>query len=84
MSNVEVRYWAAAREAAGVETEPYEAATLAELLRSIHDRHDDRLKAILGASSLLIDGVAVGHRDPSAVHLAAGSTVEVLPPFAGG
>jgi sulfur-carrier protein len=89
MSRVEVRYWAAAREAAGVECEAVEgevlgAGSLAEVLSAVRLRHDERFGRILGSSSLLVDGVAVGHLDPGAVTLDDGATVEVLPPFAGG
>jgi molybdopterin converting factor small subunit len=79
-----VRYWAAARDAAGVELEVVQAATLAELLAAVRSGHDERLAKVLGASSLLLDGVAVGQRDPDEVALGEGATVEVLPPFAGG
>ncbi len=81
---VRVRYWAAAREAAGVESEFVQAATLAEVLEAVATRHDARFARVLAASSLLVDGVAVGQLDPGHVPLADGVTLEVLPPFAGG
>jgi sulfur-carrier protein len=89
MSRVQVRYWAAAREAAGTEVEAVEgeelgASTLAEVLAAVRLRHDERFGRVLGSSSLLVDGVAVGHLDPHEVTLSDGATVEVLPPFAGG
>lgn len=89
MSRVGVRYWAAAREAAGVELETVEGvgggeATLGDVLAAVRLRHDERFGRVLAASSLLVDGVAVGHLDPDGVALADGATVEVLPPFAGG
>ncbi len=79
-----IRYWAAARDAAGVEEEHVVADTLAELLAEVVKTHGEPLSRLLAASSLLLDGRAVGHLDPSAITLAPGSTVEVLPPFAGG
>ena len=84
MSDVHVRYWAAAREAAGIETEQVECGVLSEVLAEMRSRHDDRFSQVLSVSSLLVDGRAVGGLDPDAVRLAAGETLEVLPPFAGG
>ncbi len=84
MSRVTVRYWASARAAAGVETEEFAADSLDQLLEAVRAAHQPRLTAVLAASSLLVDSVAVGHRDPATVPLAPGATVEVLPPFAGG
>ena len=67
-----------------VEGEAFGAGTLAEVLAAVRLRHDDRFGRVLGSSSLLVDGVAVGHLDPGGVTLTDGATVEVLPPFAGG
>lgn len=77
-----VRYWAAAKAAAGVDEEPFEAATLAELVKKITKNPD--LERVLARSSFLIDGAPAGKRDPGTVDLPDGATVEVLPPFAGG
>jgi Molybdopterin converting factor, small subunit len=77
-----VRYWAAARAAAGVAEEPFEAATLGELVKKITRNPD--LERVLGRSSFLIDGNPAGKRDPDTIELPDGATVEVLPPFAGG
>lgn len=81
-----IRYWAAAKEAAGVAEEGYEAETLGALLDEVRARHGEhgRLASVLGRCSFLVDGDPVGHRDVHAVRLAEGGTVEVLPPFAGG
>lgn len=89
MTRIEVRYWAAAREAAGFEgevvtIEPSGTATLADVVAALLPRHDARFARVLAASSLLVDGVAVGHLDPTDVALVEAATVEVLPPFAGG
>jgi len=84
MSGLRVRYWAAARDAAQLESETVEATTLAGVLEAVRMRHDERFATVLGASSLLLDGVAVGRRDPEEVEVADGMTLEVLPPFAGG
>ncbi|MEU8483412.1 MoaD/ThiS family protein [Streptomyces sp. NPDC048641] len=81
-----IRYWAAAKAAAGTAEEPYRATTLAEALEHARSRHDDRprLARVLGYCSFLVDGRPVGGRDHASVLLAQGGTVEVLPPFAGG
>ncbi|MGW4381868.1 MoaD/ThiS family protein [Kitasatospora sp. NPDC004531] len=81
-----VRYWAAAKSAAGRAEEPYLAATLAEALAAVRAAHAGRpeLLRVLGMCSFLVDGDPVGARDHAAVPLSEGGTVEVLPPFAGG
>lgn len=80
---VTVRYFAAARAAAGADSEIITVrpgATLAELVGYLADR-DVRLATALSRCSYLCDGVAV--RDDSTV-LRAGDIIDVLPPFAGG
>ncbi|BBX23879.1 molybdopterin synthase sulfur carrier subunit [Mycolicibacter terrae] len=80
---VTVRYFAAARAAAGVDSETVSVpagAGVAELADALA-RGNDRLATVLDRCSYLRDGVAV--RDRSAA-LLAGETVDVLPPFAGG
>lgn len=79
-----IRYWAAAKAAAGTAEEPYAADTLAEALAAARGRHGDELARVLARCSFLVDGRAVGARDHAGVALADGGTVEVLPPFAGG
>ena len=76
-----MRYFAGARAAAGIVEEQADAADVPALIGLLQERHGERLARVLAASSLLIDGVA--NTDRSAV-LTDGSTVEVLPPFAGG
>ncbi|OHV02043.1 MoaD/ThiS family protein [Mycobacterium talmoniae] len=80
---VTVRYFAAARAAAGTETDTITlppGATVAQLVEALAGR-DPRLAAVLPRCSYLCDEVAV--RDHAAV-LHSGDTVDVLPPFAGG
>lgn len=84
MARGTIRYWAAARAAAGTAEEPYDATTLAEALESARERHAPQLAEVLDRCSFLVDGQPVGRRDPRAVRLAEAGTVEVLPPFAGG
>jgi sulfur-carrier protein len=84
MPKVTVRYWAAAKAAAGIAEEPYDADTLAEALAAVRTRHPRELTRVLRRCSFLIDGDPVGTRGHETVRLAEGGTVEVLPPFAGG
>ncbi|HET9381251.1 MAG TPA: MoaD/ThiS family protein [Streptomyces sp.] len=84
MAEVTVRYWAAAKAAAGVAEEPYDAATLADALHAVRARHPGELTRVLQSCSFLVDGHPVGTRAHETVRLADGGTVEVLPPFAGG
>lgn len=81
-----IRYWAAAKAAAGTAEEPYRAATLGDALAAARERHarEPEFARVLLRCSFLIDGTPVGTRDHSAVPLPDGGTVEVLPPFAGG
>jgi molybdopterin converting factor small subunit len=79
-----IRYWAAAREAAGVPEEGYEATTLAEALENARRARDVEFARVLSRSSFLIDGAPVGTRSHASVDLPEGGIIEVLPPFAGG
>lgn len=86
---VTVRYWAAARAAAGVECDQLpadEATTLAAVLDAVRARHADRprLADVVSVCSVLVGDRPVGSADPDAVPVRAGDTVELLPPFAGG
>jgi sulfur-carrier protein len=88
-SSVTVRYWAAARAAAGVECDVLPAAevrTLADVLAAVRSLHADRprLSDVLAVCSVLVGDRPVGSVEPGDVVLAAGDTVELLPPFAGG
>ncbi|SOD85562.1 MoaD/ThiS family protein [Streptomyces sp. Ag109_G2-15] len=84
MPKVTVRYWAAAKAAAQVAEEPYAAATLADALAAVRERHPGELTRVLQRCSFIVDGHPVGTRAHETVRLAEGGTVEVLPPFAGG
>jgi molybdopterin synthase sulfur carrier subunit len=80
---VTVRFFAAARAASGVEDEVLTVpagSTVATLTDGLAARSAE-LARVLQRCSYLCDGVAV--RNPYA-ELAAGQTVDVLPPFAGG
>jgi len=86
MTTVTIQYWAAAREAAGVDTESVDAQTLAEALDAVVARRGDgaRLRAVLAASSFLVDGASAGHRVAADLVLHDAAFIEVLPQFAGG
>ena len=80
---VTVRYFAAARAAAGIESETLvvpTGTTVAELVKEVANRGTP-LATVLSRCSYLRDGIAV--RDEASA-LSAGDTVDVLPPFAGG
>jgi len=83
---VTVRYWAAARAAAGVAEESVVADNLADLLGEISRRHGDRdrFDDVVSTCSILVGEVPVGAREHADVALRAGDTIELLPPFAGG
>jgi molybdopterin synthase sulfur carrier subunit len=89
VGSVTVRYWAAARAAAGVETDELPApdgTTLADVLAAVRALHADRprLSDVVGVCSVLVGEKPVGSSDPGEVFVRAGETVELLPPFAGG
>jgi molybdopterin converting factor small subunit len=86
---VAVRYWAAARAAAGVDSETLtvaEGTTLRDVLDLVRKAHPDRpkLPEVIGVCSVLVGDRPVGSTDPADVPIRAGDTVELLPPFAGG
>jgi molybdopterin converting factor small subunit len=80
---ITLRYFAAARAAAGSECEQLAVragATVGELVDTLGGRSPE-LARVLSRCSYLCDGMAV--RD-QAQPLQAGNTIDVLPPFAGG
>jgi molybdopterin synthase sulfur carrier subunit len=83
MPIVTLRYWAAAKDAAGVADEKVEARTLADALAAVGDQAA-RLRPVLARSSFLVDGEPAGLRPHESITLGDGAIVEVLPPFAGG
>ena len=76
---VEVRYFAAAAEAAGRDSESLAAMTVGELRSLLEQRYGDAMSRVLRSGSFLVDGVV--SRDPER---ALGARVDVLPPFSGG
>ncbi len=83
MASVTLRYWAAAKDAAGTAEQRVCADTLAAALAAASPG-SQRLHAVLARSSFLVDGQPVGLRRHDSVLLADGAVIEVLPPFAGG
>lgn len=79
-----LRYWAAARAAAGTATDEVDAGTLQEALAQAVDRHGSGLEKVLSVCAYVVDGDPVGSRAHESVLLTAGALVDVLPPFAGG
>ncbi|MEZ0165687.1 MoaD/ThiS family protein [Kineococcus sp. LSe6-4] len=86
VDTLDVRYFAGAAAAAGREEERVAldsdlrpVGTLGDLVRVLGAR-DPALARVLAASSFLVDGVAARPED----RLRPGTTLDVLPPFAGG
>lgn len=85
MATITIRYWAGARDAAGVETDIVEAPTVAEALRRAAGERpgDTEYARVLGLCSFLVDGRRLGEADRTRP-LTGPVEVEALPPFAGG
>lgn len=82
-ATVTVRYWAGAREAAGVDEESCQGATVAQALADAKSRRESPyFERVLGVCSFLVDGQRIGMDSPTV--LEDGTVIEVLPPFAGG
>jgi molybdopterin converting factor small subunit len=84
VGSIEVRYFAAARAAAGVEAEKIQlddGATVGDVLAALRAGHGPGLARVLERCSYLLDEVAVRDRDTP---VTTTSTLDVLPPFAGG
>ncbi|WP_432794133.1 MoaD/ThiS family protein [Rhodococcus ruber] len=81
-TGIEVRYFAAAADAAGVEKETVAlppTADLGALMAALVDRHGAEMARVLSVAAFLVDSELT--RD---LGRAAGPAVDVLPPFAGG
>ena len=74
-----VRYFAAARDAAGRDTEQRHEATLGDLRRAVATDHP-ALGGILPRCAVLVGGSRLDDDAP----LGTDDLVDVLPPFAGG
>ncbi|GAB3135450.1 MoaD/ThiS family protein [Amycolatopsis sp. NPDC004378] len=83
-STIVVRYFAAARAAAGSEEEKVQlpsGASVGDAVAELRRLHPADLPRVLDAASYLLDGIAV--RDLTRP-LHDGAELDVLPPFAGG
>lgn len=76
---VTVRYWAAAKAATGRAAETRPAGTVGQVLAGARAEHPE-LERVLAVATVLLDGRPVRADDP----VAPGTTLEILPPFAGG
>ena len=85
---IRVHYWASARSAAGVAGDdlPVDGPiTLTEVVRRALELHPGtRLPEVLQVCSTLVGDRPVSTDDPGYVLVQPGSSVEFLPPFAGG
>jgi molybdopterin synthase sulfur carrier subunit len=73
-----IRFWAAARQAAGHGEEQSLAPTIGELREQLGQRPE--LVQVIAVASFLVDGVRADDQTP----IDSGCVVDVLPPFAGG
>lgn len=80
MATGTIRYWAAARAAAGTAEESYTGSTLGDVVDAVAAAHGPQLARVLASCSFLVQGLRAG----PAAQLADGDVIEVLPPFAGG
>ena len=85
---IRVRYWAAAKAAAGTDSDDVPvngSISLADLRRAAAGLHPGtRLAEVLAACSTLVGDQPVGRADPTTFLVDPGAEVEFLPPFAGG
>ncbi len=85
---ITVRYWASARSAAGTAGDEIDVTgpiSLTEVVqRAVALHPDTRLADVLKACSALVGDRPVSSEDPDQVAVSPGSSVEFLPPFAGG
>jgi molybdopterin synthase sulfur carrier subunit len=85
---IRVRYWAAAKAAAGTAEDLLPATgalTLADVrLQALALHPGTRLEQVLAACSVLIGDEPAGTRADDQVRVEPGTSVEFLPPFAGG
>ncbi|GAA3870332.1 MoaD/ThiS family protein [Leifsonia kafniensis] len=79
---MQIRYFAAAADAAGCEEEGLvvaDEATLGTLMTLLGERYGSEMRKVVTSGSFLIDQVV--RRDP---HFPLSERIDVLPPFAGG
>lgn len=81
MTVTTMRFFAAARAAAGVDETTVDAATLDQALRGFDAVDPDRWLALQERCSYLVDGLSTRDRSTP---LDGVALVDVMPPFAGG
>jgi sulfur-carrier protein len=79
MPEVTIRYFAAARSAAGESTATADAASIRELIATVSTDRPE-LARILNVCTFLLDGERADPTTP----LHPGAQIDALPPFAGG
>jgi len=79
---VTVRFFASARAAAGCDQVTVSPGPLEKVIEGLHAAFP-ALTGVTPLCSYLVDGVSMKRRDDGPV-IGAGSSVDVLPPFAGG
>ena len=79
MPEVTIRYFAAARAAAGESTATADAASIRELIATVSTDRPE-LARVLNICTFLLDG----ERADPATPLHPGAQIDALPPFAGG
>jgi molybdopterin synthase sulfur carrier subunit len=84
VADITVRYWAAARSAAGCESDELSGETLADVIAASGALHGPGLAMLLDICAYLIDGSPAKRVEADRVVLVSGAVIEVLPPFAGG
>lgn len=77
-----VRYWAGAKALARTAEDGIDAPTLSGVLAEIRRRHGAPMAQLMDVSVVLVDGVRVAACDDRPV--TPETTVEILPPYAGG
>ncbi len=77
-----VRFYAVAREIAGVDELPLEVSNLPELSGQLGARFGERMTRLVDAASFLHNGARYRAEDP--LPLSGDDVVDLLPPFAGG
>ncbi|MDQ1536084.1 MAG: sulfur-carrier protein [Actinomycetota bacterium] len=78
-AEVTIRYWASARAAAGCDSESFTGSQVGDVMEAAANAHAG-LGVVLTVSTILLDGRPA----TASQEVSQGSTLEVLPPFAGG
>lgn len=78
--DIEIRYFAAARAAAGTSTARINPGTLSSILAQVGEANP-ALAHVIAQCSFLVDSVVATDLD---INVNAGSVIDVLPRFAGG